>query len=109
MPKLDPEHPRTRLLSEDEIRVFWHGLDGDNLPWDGRTRLTLKFELVTMLRSRELLGARRDELFDLDGDNPRFNVPGLMKEAVPQSSLRRMHHRPYRWAEAGASDPGIAP
>jgi hypothetical protein len=74
MPKLDPEHPRTRLLSEDEIRVFWHGLDGDNLPWDGRTRLTLKFELVTVLRSRELLGARRNELFDLGGHNPRFNV-----------------------------------
>jgi hypothetical protein len=28
-----------------------------------------------MLRSAELLGARRDELFDLDGDNPRFDVP----------------------------------
>jgi len=31
-------------------------------------RLALKFELVTMLRSRELLGAHRDQLFDLDGD-----------------------------------------
>ena len=28
-----------------------------------------------MLRSKELRGARRDELFDLDGDNPRFDVP----------------------------------
>ncbi|WP_247808476.1 MULTISPECIES: Arm DNA-binding domain-containing protein [unclassified Bradyrhizobium] len=27
LPKLDPEHPRTRVLSEEEIRVFWHGLD----------------------------------------------------------------------------------
>lgn len=35
----------------------------------------MKFELVTMLRSAELLGARRSELFDLDGDNPRFDVP----------------------------------
>ena len=25
--------------------------------------------------SNELLGAHRDELFDLDGDNPRFDVP----------------------------------
>ena len=35
----------------------------------------MKFELVTMLRSNELLGAHRSELFDLDGENPRFDVP----------------------------------
>jgi integrase len=75
LPKLDPEHPRTRVLSEDEIRIFWHGLDRDDLPCDRRTRLALKFELVTMLRSTELLGARRDELADLDGEHPRFDVP----------------------------------
>ena len=56
LPKLDAEHPRTRVLSEDEIRIFWHGLDRDDLPWDRKTRLALKFELVTMLRSGELLG-----------------------------------------------------
>jgi hypothetical protein len=27
LPKLDPEHARTRVLSEEEIRIFWHGLD----------------------------------------------------------------------------------
>ena len=27
LPKLDEEHARTRVLSEDEIRIFWHGLD----------------------------------------------------------------------------------
>jgi integrase len=75
LPKLDPEHPRTRVLSEDEIRTFWHGLDCDDLPWDRKTRLALKFELVTMLRSNELLGAHRSELFDLDGEHPRFDVP----------------------------------
>jgi integrase len=75
LPKLDSEHPRTRVLSEGEIGIFWHGLDRTDLPWDRRTRLALKFELVTMLRSGELLAAHRDELFDLDGDNPRFEVP----------------------------------
>src|SRR4029077_5947108 len=75
LPKLDPEHPRTRVLSEAEINIFWHGLDRDDLPWDRKLRLALKFELVTMLRSAELLGARRSELFDLGGDNPRFDVP----------------------------------
>jgi hypothetical protein len=28
-----------------------------------------------MLRSNELLGAHRDELFDLDGEHPRLDVP----------------------------------
>ena len=27
LPKLDPEHPRTRVLSETEIKIIWHGLD----------------------------------------------------------------------------------
>jgi integrase len=89
LPKLDPEHPRTRVLTEEEIRVFWHGLDRDDLPWDHKTRLALKFELVTMLRSNELLGARRNELFDLDGENPRFDVPlkRVKKRRVIQQPL----------------------
>jgi integrase len=89
LPKLDPEHARTRVLSEEEIRIFWHGLDRDDLPWDRKTRLALKFELVTMLRSGELLAAHRDELFDLDGDNPRFDVPlkRVKKRRVIQQPL----------------------
>ncbi|WFU36480.1 site-specific integrase [Bradyrhizobium brasilense] len=89
LPKLDPEHPRTRVLSEDEIRIFWHGLDRDDMPWDRRTCLALKFELVTMLRSGELLPAHRDELFDLDGEFPRFDVPlkRVKKRRVIQQPL----------------------
>jgi integrase len=89
LPKLDPEHPRTRVLSEEEIRIFWHGLDRHDLPWDRKTRLALKFELVTMLRSGELLAAHRDELFDLDGDHPRFDVPlkRVKKRRVIQQPL----------------------
>jgi integrase len=89
LPKLDPEHARTRVLSEDEIRIFWHGLDRNDLPWDRKTRLALKFELVTMLRSGELLGAHRNELFDLDGEHPRFDVPlrRVKKRRVIQQPL----------------------
>src|SRR5246127_4206364 len=89
LPKLDPEHPRTRVLSEEEIRIFWHGLDRTDLPWDRKTRLALKFELVTMLRSGELLAANRDELFDLDGDGARFEVPlkRVKKRRVIQQPL----------------------
>jgi integrase len=73
----------------DEIRVFWHGLDREDLPWDRKTRLALKFELVPMLRSCEFLGARRDELFDLEADNPRFDVPlrRVKKRRVIQQPL----------------------
>jgi integrase len=75
LPKLPKEHACDRVLSADEIRTFWHGLDRADLPWDRRTRLALKFALVTMLRSNELLGAHRGELHDLDGENPRLDVP----------------------------------
>src|SRR6478672_3871213 len=89
LPKLDPEHPRTRVLSEAEIKIFWHGLDRNDLPWDRKTRLALKFELVSMLRSAELLGAQRSELFDLEGENPRFDVPlkRVKKRRVIQQPL----------------------
>jgi integrase len=89
LPKLDPEHPRTRVLSETEIKILWHGLDRNDLPWDRKTCLALKFELVTMLRSGELLAAHRSELFDLDGDNPRFDVPlkRVKKRRVIQQPL----------------------
>jgi integrase len=89
LPKLPREHARDRVLSAEEIRIFWHGLDRDDLPWDRRTRLALKFELTTMLRSVELLGAHRNELFDLDGANARFDVPlkRVKKRRVIQQPL----------------------
>jgi integrase len=75
LPKLRKENPRTRVLTESEIKTFWFGLDQDDLPYDRKTRLVLKFALVTMLRSGELLPAHRDELFDLAGSQPRLDVP----------------------------------
>ncbi|MGY4289600.1 integrase [Bradyrhizobium sp. LM2.7] len=92
LPKLPKEHARKRVLDENEIRTLWHGLDRDDLPWDRITRLAIKFELVTMLRSAELVAAHRDELFDLDGQMPRFDVPAkrVKKRRVieqPLSSL----------------------
>ena len=75
LPKLPKEHERERVLDADEIRIFWHGLDRDDLPWDRKVRLALKFELVTMLRSGELVPAHRAELLDLDGGAPCFRVP----------------------------------
>jgi integrase len=75
LPKLPKEHARERVLDENEIHVLWHGLDRADMPWDRRTRLAIKFMLVSMLRTAELRSAHRDELFDLDGTMPRFDVP----------------------------------
>ena len=89
LPKLPREHARDRVLTADEIRIFWRGLDRADLPWDRKTRLALKLALVTMLRSGELLPAHRDELFDLDGANARFDVPPrrVKKRRVIQQPL----------------------
>jgi len=92
LPRLPREHARDRVLIAAEIRIFWRDLDRADLPWSRKTRLALKFALVSMLRSSELLGARRDELFDLDGVNARFDVPlrRVKKRrliAQPQSDL----------------------
>jgi integrase len=88
LPKLPKEHSRKRVLTENEIRTLWHGLDRNDLPWDRKVRLALKFELVTMLRSGELLAAHRGELFDLDGANPELHVP------AKRVKKRRVIHQP---------------
>jgi integrase len=72
LPKLDEEHPRDRVLTEDEIRTLWHGLDRSDLPWDRTTRLALKFALTTMLRSGEMLPIHRDEL---NSENGTVDIP----------------------------------
>jgi hypothetical protein len=57
-----------------------------------------------MLRSGELLAANRDELFDLDGENPRFDVPlkRVKKRRVIQQPLSDLAVEIIR--EALASD-----
>jgi integrase len=72
LPKLDEEHPRDRVLTEDEIRTLWHGLDREDMPWDRTTRLALKFALTTMLRSGEMLPIHRD---DLNAVNGTIDIP----------------------------------
>jgi integrase len=62
LPPLTKEPSRRRVLSEDEIRTLWHGLDRNDLPFDRRIRLAIKFALVSMLRSNEMLPIHRSEL-----------------------------------------------
>lgn len=54
------EKPRERVLTDAEIRLFWHGLDKlDSYP---TTKLALKFILVTGQRSGEVTGLPWDEI-----------------------------------------------
>jgi integrase len=74
LPPLDEEHPRDRVLTEDEVRTLWRGLDREDMPWDRKTRLAIRFALATMLRSGELLPIHRDEL-NTDNDTPSVDIP----------------------------------
>ena len=71
----DEEPPCDRVLTADEIHIFWNGLDRDDLLYDRKTRLALKFALASMLRSNEFLSAHRDELFDLEARMPASTCP----------------------------------
>lgn len=77
LPLLPAEEPRRRKLSPDEIRVLWHGLDRPDLAVDRRICLAIKFALVSMLRSVELLHIHRDELagHDLNNAAPLVVIP----------------------------------
>lgn len=62
LPPLPPEQPRKRRLSPDEIKTLWHGLDRPDITVDRKICLAIKFALVSMLRSTEMLHIHQDEL-----------------------------------------------
>ncbi len=57
------ETRRDRVLSEDEIRTWWYGMDKASISED--IRIALKLCLVTVQRRAEVAGLRRAEI---DGD-----------------------------------------
>src|SRR5215216_4391758 len=85
--ELNPERSRDRVLSEDEIKVFWNGLDG--LAIEKSTKLVLRLALVTGQRLDEIAGA---SLKELDFKRAVWTIPGErtkngITHAVPLSSL----------------------
>lgn len=85
LPPLEKEPPRDRVLTEDEIRLLWRGLDRTDLPSDRITCLGIKFVLVTMLRSREMLGIHGNEL------NPTYGTIDIPARRVKK---RRVINQP---------------
>jgi len=61
------DEPRTRVLSDDEIRIFWPGIVKS--PVSVGVGLALRAALLLGLRAGEIAGLRRDELRDFD--NPK--------------------------------------
>ncbi len=57
------ENQRDRVLSADEIRTLWKGLE--NAPMSEGTKLVLKLQLATAQRKGEIVGAALSE-FDLE-------------------------------------------
>lgn len=75
LPKVKAEHPRRVILTADEIRTLWWGLDHPGLPVSKAVALGLKFELVSMLRSKEFLNARKSFIAGYGTATPVLRVP----------------------------------
>ncbi len=59
------ERPKTRVLSEEEVRVFWNGLDHTALT--DPVKRALRLILVTAQRPGEVVGMRYEELSEHAG------------------------------------------
>jgi integrase len=70
------EEPRTRVLSDDEIRIFWPGIVES--PVSKSVGLALRAALLLGLRAGEIAGLRRDELRNFD--NPKRAALELVGE-----------------------------
>ncbi len=76
------EQRRDRVLTTDEIRAFWHALEGAKMMADG-TKLALKLQLVTGQRKAEIVSAAWDEI---DLTDKWWTIP-------PEKAKNKMAHR----------------
>lgn len=68
------EIPRQRVLTREEMHRFWHAIDEASM--SPAMRLIIRLAVLTGQRRGEVAGARKDELHDLDGEEPRWIIPG---------------------------------
>jgi integrase len=71
-----PTTARTRVLTEEELRKLWQGLDRDDVGVAWSVRTVLKLVYLTGQRRLEVAGTRRSELRDLEGHAPLWVIPG---------------------------------
>ncbi len=72
--KRSDEIPRERVLTREEMYRFWHAIEAASM--SPAMRLIVRLAVLTGQRRGEVAGARKDELYDLDGDEPRWVIPG---------------------------------
>ena len=76
------EQHRDRVLTTDEVRALWLGLDGAQMIAEG-TKLALKLQLVTAQRKAEIVGAAWEEI---DLTDRWWTIP-------PEKAKNKMAHR----------------
>ncbi|OSI26577.1 tyrosine-type recombinase/integrase [Bradyrhizobium canariense] len=69
------ESPRERVLTDEEIRALWWGLDDANLPAGRPVALALRFILATMVRPGQSAGLLVQELVGFTSDDPQYHIP----------------------------------
>src|SRR5262249_36586513 len=69
------ERKRDRVLSDDEIRTLWWGLDRGDIPADRAVCLAIKFILTTMVRPYQAAGAEMAELTGLGTADALYDMP----------------------------------
>jgi integrase len=91
-PKLDEgRNPDdARVLSADEIRTFWHGVDDPACPGDRLSKLALKLSLVTGLRTGEIVAIKREDIAD---DRSSVTIP-LAVQKGRRSKMARPVEQP---------------
>lgn len=72
IPQRTKESPRERVLSEDELGVFWNALGGP--AFEAATADALRLQLLLGARSREVAGMVRPELM-LEHSPPLWRLP----------------------------------
>lgn len=80
--KRGKEQPRRRVLSNEEIRIFWNGIVGP--PITRAIGLALRLALLTGARASEIVGARKDEFEALDN-------PQEAKWTLPAPRVKNAH------------------
>ena len=85
--KPSPEAPRERVLSDDEIKTLWDGLDRATMA-EG-TKLAIRFILVTGVRKGEAAGAAWNEISEQDRlwTIPSERMKNKREHVVPLSPL----------------------
>jgi integrase len=80
LPRREKTAAKDRFLTQDEIRVLWHGIDHPDAPCQRRVGLAFKLILATALRPGEVITAQKSEIGNIKkergGDGlPAYRIP----------------------------------